>query len=256
MNNYQDQILQILTRNQRITVSQLSELLDVSNSTVRRQLIILEKKGLLLRTHGGAQLPSPLFYEPPYEERSANMVDAKRNIALLGRTLIDTQRVIGISGGTTCTELAKQLRTLHGATIVTNAINIALELQSQKENRVVVTGGTLNSFSYELVGHLVSHSLETIHMDIVFLGVSGIDVQFGFSMSDEPEAVAGRAFMKSSEKTVIVADHTKLQKSTFAHLCHINAVDILITDAGITQEQLTQLSQAGLNILVASHMSD
>ena len=166
MASYQAQILQILTRTQRISVSQLSELLDVSNSTVRRQLNMLENKGFLVRTHGGAQLPSPLFYELPYEERSANMVDAKRNIAQLARTLIDTQRVVGISGGTTCTELAKQLRTLQGATIVTNAINIALELQSQKENRVVVTGGTLNSYSYELVGHLVSHSLETIHMDI------------------------------------------------------------------------------------------
>jgi len=252
MSNHQNQIMTYLTQYESMGVSELSNLLDVSPATIRRQLAKLEVKGLLIRTHGGANLIRPITYELPYEKRAAHKVDAKRMIAVKAKSLIPPNAIVGLSGGTTCTELARQLRTFENLTIVTNAINIALELHGHKENRLMVTGGMLNFYSYELVGNLVSSSLQNVHLDIAFLGASGIDLDFGFSMSDEPEAVAGRAFMATSDKSVIIADSTKLGTRTFARLCSLDAIDLLITDDGINSDQINSLKGAGLEVLVIS----
>jgi DeoR family transcriptional regulator of aga operon len=249
--NRQMQILQHLSRHDSLEVGQLSDLLQVSPSTIRRELRVMQKSGLLRRTHGTAQLPTPIHYELPYENRAAHQIEAKRKIAAAAKQLISSELVIGLSGGTTCTELARYLRAMEHITVVTNAVNIALELQGQLGKRVIVTGGQLNQDSYELVGHLVAQSLESMHLDLAFLGATGVDLAFGFSVADEPEAVASRAFMAAAERTITLADHSKIGKATFARLCPLTAVDLLITDEGITSEQQARLHEAGLKVLVA-----
>ncbi len=247
----QMKILQHLTRHDSLEVGQLSELLQVSPSTIRRELRVMQKSGLLKRTHGTAQLPTPIRYELPYENRAAQHVEAKRKIAATAKQLIKGEMVIGTSGGTTCTELARQLRAMENVTIVTNAVNIALELQGQLGKRVIVTGGLLNQDSYELVGQVVAQTLENMHLDLAFLGATGVDLSFGFSMADEPEAVASRAFMAAAGQTIILADHSKIGRVTFARLCRLTEVDLLITDDGITGDQQSALETAGLKVSVA-----
>jgi DeoR family transcriptional regulator, aga operon transcriptional repressor len=190
-------------------------------------------------------------YEAPYESRAAANVDAKRAIAAAAMRLIGSGAVIGLSGGTTCTELARQLRAVEQVTVVTNAVNIALELYGQPNKRLMLTGGLLNQNSYELVGGLVSESLQDVHIDTAFLGASGIDPTFGFSMSDEPEAAVGRAFKAAADRTIVLADHTKIGRRTFARLCRLTEVDLLITDQGIVADDGAALEHAGLKILVA-----
>jgi DeoR/GlpR family transcriptional regulator of sugar metabolism len=102
-----------------------------------------------------------------------------------------------------------------------------------------------------LVGHLVAQSLETMHLDLAFLGATGVDLSFGFSVADEPEAVASRALMAAAGKTIVLADHSKIGQATFARLCRLPEVDLLITDDGVLPEQLTKLQEAGLKVLVA-----
>jgi DeoR family transcriptional regulator of aga operon len=245
------EILQHLTQHNSLEVSQLSELLHVSPSTIRRDLRVMQKSGLLRRAHGTAQLPTPIRYELPYENRAAQHLEAKRKIAMAAKQLMTQGLVIGFSGGSTCTELARQLRAMENITVVTNAVNIALELQGQLGKRVIVTGGVLNQDSYELVGHLVAQSLETMHLDLAFLGATGVDLSFGFSVADEPEAVASRALMAAAGKTIVLADHSKIGQATFARLCRLPEVDLLITDDGVLPEQLTKLQEAGLKVLVA-----
>jgi DeoR family transcriptional regulator of aga operon len=251
LNKHQAAIMQYLSQQGDAEVSELEELLSVSSSTIRRQLTWMEENGLLERFHGGARLPTPIAYELPYEKRLAHEMEAKRAIAAKAKSLLTSNLVIGISGGTTCTELARQLRTLDNITVVTNAVNIALELHGQPGSRLMVTGGTLNKNSYELVGDLVTQSVRNFHFDIAFLGVSGISTNFGFSMSDEPEAVAGRAFMAAAERIIIVADHSKVGKSTFARLCSLDDVDMLITDSQIAPDQLAVLEKTGLEVFIA-----
>ncbi|HXV43004.1 MAG TPA: DeoR/GlpR family DNA-binding transcription regulator [Anaerolineae bacterium] len=247
----QMKILQHLTQHDSLEVGQLSELLQVSPSTIRRELRVMQKSGLLQRTHGTAQLPIPIHYELPYENRAAHHVEAKRKIAAAAKQMIQRELVIGLVGGTTCTELARQLRAMEDIIVVTNAVNIALELQGQLGKRVIVTGGVLNQDSYELVGHLVTQSLQNMRLDLAFLGVSGVDLEFGFSMSDEPEAVASRAFMAAAAQSIVLADHSKIGKTTFARLCPLTDVDLLITDDEITPEQQLGLEEVGLKVWVA-----
>jgi len=252
MNEYQRKIMAHLIQNESVGVKKLSSLLQISDSTTRRQLTFMEKKGMIVRMHGGARLANPITYELLYENRAAQALVAKRKIAAAALSLTSPDLVIGLSGGTTCTELARLLRTLERITVVTNAINVALEIQSQASRRIMVTGGLLNQNSYELVGNQVSQSLQNVHIDITFLGVSGISVEFGFSMHDEPEAVAGRAFMAAADRTIVLADSSKVGKSTFARLCAIKDVHLLITDDQIQPQQVNSLKGAGLEVLIAT----
>lgn len=252
MNDYQRKIMAHLIQHESVGVKKLSQLLQISDSTTRRQLSLMEKSGLIVRTHGGARLANPITYELLYENRAAQAQVAKRKIAAAALSLISPGLVIGLSGGTTCTELARLLRTMEQITVVTHAINIALEIQSQAGRRIMVTGGLLNQNSYELVGNQVSQSLQNVHLDIAFLGVSGISAEFGFSMQDEPESVAGRAFMAAADRTIVLADSSKVGKSTFARLCSLRNVHQLITDDQIEPRQLAILRDAGLEVRIAA----
>ena len=247
----QIRILQLLSRSDSLEVTKLSELLQVSPSTIRRELTVMEESGLLVRTHGMARLPSPIRYELPFEERAAHQIEAKRKIAAAAKRLVEPGQVVGLSGGTTATELARQLRAMEDVTIVTNAVNIALELQGQSTKRVMVTGGIMNQGSYDLVGDLAVQSLQNVHLDLAFQGVSGIDLNFGFTVADEPDAVVARALKAASDRTVIIADHAKIGKATFARFCTLPEVDMLITDDGITSEQCATLEEAGLIVVMA-----
>ena len=247
----QMRIMQHLAQHESSEIAELSELLKVSPSTIRRDLRIMENNGLLLRSHGSARLPTPIQYKDLYEHRAAQQIEAKKKIATAAKRLIKPGQVIGLSGGTTSTELARQLRAASDITIVTNAINVALELQGFGK-QVIVTGGRLNQNSYELVGDLQTQSLQNMRLDISFLGVNGINIEFGFSMHDEPEAVASRAFKAASERTIIIADHTKIGKATFARFCALNEVDSLITDNGIPDDQRIALEEAGLKVQMAT----
>jgi DeoR family transcriptional regulator of aga operon len=244
-------ILQHLAVHDNVEVTDLGELLHVSSSTIRRELRAMEDNGLLVRTHGGAHLPSPIHYAIPYEKRAAQHVNEKRMIALAARKLVKPGTVIGIMGGTTCTELARVLRPLEHLTVVTNALNVALELQGPLSRRVVVTGGMLNQNSYELVGSQASQSLDSVHLDLAFLGVSGISLEYGFSMSDEPEAAVGRAFIAAADRAVVIADHSKIGQVTFARLCPLNSLGLLVTDKNTEPGQKKALEHVGLAVLIA-----
>jgi DeoR/GlpR family transcriptional regulator of sugar metabolism len=243
-------IHQLIIRHE-IEVDELSSLLHVSPSTIRRELRVMEKEGLLIRTHGAAHLRVPIDYDFPYADRAAKQLDEKRAIALAATRLITPGMVLALVGGTTCTALARMLRPLDELTVVTSAINVALELQGQSNKRVIVTGGTLNRNSYELVGSQAISSLENIHCEMAFLGASGMSAEYGLSMSDEPEAAVGRALIASAERAVVLADHTKLGKRGLVRVCPLNQVPLLITDAQAAPQQVEPLARAGLEVIIA-----
>jgi DeoR/GlpR family transcriptional regulator of sugar metabolism len=244
-------IIHQLAIRHEMEVEELSRLLHVSPSTIRRELSVMEKDGLLVRTHGAAHLRLPIDYDPPYASRAANQLHEKRAIALAATQLVTPGMLLALVGGTTCTALARMLRSLDDLTIVTSAINVALELQGQPNKRVIVTGGTLNRNSYELVGSQAIGSLENVHCEMAFLGASGMSPEYGLSMSDEPEAAVGRALIASADRAVVLADHTKLGKRGLVRVCPLEQLSLLITDARAAPEQLASLRRAGLEVIVA-----
>jgi DeoR family transcriptional regulator of aga operon len=247
----QIQILQYLNRHESVDIAALSDILQISASTVRREVAAMEESGLLVREHGSVRLPIPIRYELPFEARAAATVTAKRKIAARAAELVQPRQVIGMSGGTTVTELARQLRAHEEITVVTTAVNVAIELQGTPGKRVMVTGGILDQTSYELVGDLVTQALRTVHLDVVFQGVSGINADFGFSVADEPAAVVARALRDSADRVIVLADHTKLGQRSFVRAYGLAAAHTLITDDGITPAQRAELEAIGVRVLVA-----
>jgi DeoR family transcriptional regulator, aga operon transcriptional repressor len=228
----------------------IAERLSISLATVRRDLAALERRGLIERTWGGAKVRSPIEYLSDFKAVAHKEAPAKRAIAAAAAAHVEPGMVVGLSGGTTCTELARWLRG-KPITVVTNAINVATELYNHSLTKVIVTGGMLNSYSYELVGEMVAYTLQEYRLDICFLGCSGISTDFGFSMRDHLESAIARAFLSVSKRAIVIADHSKVGEQTLARFAPLSVIERFITDEQLDTTWHKRLEKAGLNVEVA-----
>jgi len=240
-------ILEQLAASGSASVEQLSELLDVSGATIRRDLKQLADQHLLARTHGGAAVQE-VSYELPVRYRAERHSAQKRRIGQAAAELVPEGGVVGITGGTTTTEAARALSTRTGLTVVTNALNIAAELAIRPNLSLIVTGGMARSASFELVGPIAEQTLSGYHLDIALLGVDGIDAAAGCTTHDDVESRTNAALIRQAKRTVVLADSTKLGKVAFATICRLQAVHILITDKNTDSAELDSLRSAGLDI--------
>ncbi|WP_369212189.1 DeoR/GlpR family DNA-binding transcription regulator [Streptomyces flavofungini] len=231
-------------------VTQLSRLLGVSQATVRRDLRHLSEQRLLDRTHGGA-LAGGLSIELPLQHRADQRSPQKRAIARAAAALVPEGAVVGLTGGTTTTEVARLLADRGPVTIVTNAVNIAANLVLRPHVTLIVIGGTARSQSYELVGPIAEKTLADHHTDIAFLGVDGISAAHGCTTHDQLEAATDRSFAFHGSRTVVVADHSKIGRTTFAKICPAADVHTLITDADAPAAELAALGDLGVRVTVA-----
>jgi DeoR family transcriptional regulator of aga operon len=253
MRSRQELIHSLILRHGELRAEEVCEALLISPATVRRDFAALERRGLIERTWGGAAVRNAVNYLGDFLEAANLERNAKRAIAAYAADLVKPGMVIGLSGGTTCTELARWLRG-SPITVVTNSVNVAAELYNLSHTKVILTGGALNNYSYELVGEMVVTSLSDYRLDVCFLGCSGLTPDFGFSMWDHPEAAVARAFLAASERAHVVSDHTKIGRRTFARFATISDIDLLITDEGADKESLATLEAAGLATEVAPYI--
>lgn len=249
----QEQIHALILRQGELKAEEISAQLGASLATVRRDLAALERRGLVERTWGGARVRNAVNYLDDYRRMADDEELAKRAVAAEASTLAEPGMVIGLSGGTTCTELARWLRG-KPITVVTNAINVATELYNHSHTKVIVTGGALNTYSYELVGEMVGYTLREYHLDLCFLGCSGLTPDFGFSMRDHSESAVARAFLAASQRAVVVADHTKIGRATLTRFAPLSAIDRLITDEGLSADWREKLEAAGLDVELAPRL--
>lgn len=241
-------ILEELSARGSVTVSELTDRLGVSAATVRRDLEHLEDQRLLTRTHGGA-VAQMVSYELPLRYKSARRQEQKRRIGREAARRVHDGAAIGLTGGTTTTEVAREIvdRRL---TVVTNALNIASELAIRPNIKLVVTGGVARPESYELVGPLAEQTLAGLHLDVTFIGADGITAEAGLTTHHEIEAHTDRALMERARHVVAVADGSKLGKVAFARICPITAVHELVTDAEADPEELRAIAEAGVRVTV------
>jgi DeoR family transcriptional regulator, aga operon transcriptional repressor len=249
----QHQLHNLVLQRGEVEAEDIVQALHISLATVRRDLASLERRGLVERTWGGAKVRSPIEYLADFKEAADKAASAKRAIAAAAVQHVQEGMVIGLSGGTTCTELARWLRG-KPVTVVTNAINVATELYNHSHTKVIVTGGALNSYSYELVGDMVNHTLREYHLDICFVGCSGITPDFGFSMRDGLESAIARAFLSVSQRAIVVADHSKVGEKTLARFTTLQSIERLITNEGLNKAWLGKLEKAGLKVEVAKEL--
>lgn len=248
-------ILDMLATQGEVTVDELVERLDASPATARRDLDSLAEQRLLTRTHGGA-IAQSVAYELPIRYKSHHRTDEKARIAQVARDLVAPGAVVGLSGGTTTTAIAAALAASedtaqHGLTIVTNAVNIAAQLATRPDIKVVVTGGVIHSRSYELVGPFAEQLLSGIQLDIAFIGVNGMAAETGATTHDEREAAVNRMMAQRARRAVIVVDSSKIGVSSFAFVGGPELFPTVITDAGITEASRAALESVGHSVLLA-----
>jgi DeoR family transcriptional regulator of aga operon len=227
-----------------VSVSELAQLLGVSTASVRRDLQLLEQQRLLSRTHGGA-VASGLI-ELPLRYKSGRHVEEKRRIAAEAARRADGVAAVGLTGGTTTTEVARVLMTRPGLTVVTNALNIASELALRPDLKLIVTGGTARAESYELVGPLAEHTLDGLNVDVAFVGVDGISADAGLTTHHEVEAHTNLHLIGRAARVVVVADGSKVGRRALARIAGLDDIDELITDGSADPAELTRLKDAGV----------
>jgi len=240
-------ILERLSNGGSVTASGLSRDLEVSPATIRRDLQLLERQRLLARTHGGA-VAHGVLYELPLRYKTARHREEKRRIAAAAAERVADGSAVGLTGGTTTTEVGRALATRENVTVVTNALNIASELAVRPNVKLVVTGGVARSESYELVGPLAEQSLEELNLDIVFVGVDGIDPDAGLTTHHEIEAHTNRALIDRSRLAVVVADSSKIGQVGFARICELSRIDEIITDTAAEARVLRTIEEAGVRV--------
>jgi DeoR family transcriptional regulator of aga operon len=239
-------ILELLARDGTVTVADLAAELGVSEATVRRDLQALGEQRLLERSHGGA-VAHGTAHELPVRYRTGRS-DEKRRIARAAAELVTDGIAVGLTGGTTTTEVARMLVARQELTVVTNALNIAVELAVRPDLKLIVTGGVARSASYELVGALADATLRGLYVDVAFVGVDGVDAERGLTTQNEVEAATNRALMARAKRTVVVADASKLGRVAFAEIAGVERADQLITNSGADAEQVERLRAAGLHV--------
>ncbi|MBM6405861.1 DeoR/GlpR transcriptional regulator [Phycicoccus sp. CSK15P-2] len=252
-------LLDLVSERGSVSISEISDVLGVSGATVRRDLNTLAEHGLVTRTHGGASARGS-GYELPLQYKIARQADAKTAIARTVAGLLRQGDAVGLNGGTTTTEVARAIGRSSalqpegegpGVTIVTNALNIAYEMSVREHVKIVVTGGVPRRQSYELVGPLVGASLRDFSIDWAVLGVDGLSGQFGATTVHEGEAQASRELAGVARRVLVAADSTKIGRSTFARICPLSTVDVLVTDRPVSADVEAELTAAGVELLVA-----
>lgn len=249
-------ILDLLAADGEVNVDELVERFGASAATTRRDLDSLAEQRLLTRTHGGAVAHS-VAYELPIRYKSHQRSHEKESIALVAAALVAPGMVVGLSGGTTTTAIAAALAARDdlaagtGITVVTNAVNIAAQLATRPDIKVVVTGGVIHSRSYELVGPFVEQLLRGVRLDIAFIGVNGMDAAAGATTQDEREAAVNRMMAERARRAVVVTDSSKIGTVAFAAVGGPELFPVLLTDDGLDAASLTALRDAGYEVLTA-----
>ena len=241
-------ILEELSTSGTVGVTELCDRLGVSAATVRRDLELLEDQRLLTRTHGGA-VAQMVSYELPLRYRSATRQEQKRRIGQEAARRVHDGAVIGLTGGTTTTEVARAIAH-RSLTVVTNALNIASELAIRPNIKLLVTGGVARPETYELVGPIADATVEDLNLDIVFIGSDGITAKAGLTTHHEIEAHTDRAVMNRGTTVVVVADGSKLGRVAFVQICPIEAVHEIVTDGDADPGELAAIGEAGVPVTV------
>ncbi|MEU9287196.1 DeoR/GlpR family DNA-binding transcription regulator [Streptomyces sp. NPDC048275] len=257
-------ILDEVRRRGGVRVNELTRKLGVSDMTVRRDLDALARQGMVEKVHGGAvPVVEASTHEPGFEAKSGLELTAKEDIARAAAELVAPGTAIALSGGTTTYALAHRLVDVPDLTVVTNSVRVAdvfhtaqrVSGQRQGAATVVLTGG-VRTPSDSLVGPVADQAIESLHFDVLFLGVHGISVEAGLSTPNLAEAETNRRLVQSARRVVVVADHTKWGTVGLSSFAALEQVDTLVTDAGLPAAARAEISEHLRRLVVAGEPGD
>lgn len=255
LNRRSERIIKLLLRTGSATIDEILAEAGSSAPSIRRDLARLENRGLIKRTHGGATLVEPLLYEPfrydsSFLAREQRHAAEKRRIGLAAAELVQAGESVGLTAGTTTTHVGRSLRHREKITVVTNAINIGMELCNQPGIRTLLTGGVVPwAWSFSLTGSAALNFLDDVYLDKVFLSVTGLDLERGATTLETEEALVFRKMLKQSKEVIIVADPSKLGQVSPAFICPASEIHLLITSSSAKDEDIAPFASLGIRIL-------
>ena len=253
------EILRLLLNEGKASVDELSSTLGASPASIRRDLIRLESHGLVTRTLGGAMLTGsgsavyePFRFDASFQERVDRFAAEKQRIARAAAALVSENETVGFTAGATTTLIARLLLHRKNLHVVTNAVNIGMELSSAPRVDTMLTGGTLRwAGAFSLVGLAAIEALSVVVMDKLFLSATGVDVEHGATIIQQDEAAVFRAMVRQARQVIVVADSSKVGRVSPAMTCQPARIDLLITDNGISEEASEAFAKANIKIVVA-----
>ena len=232
------------------SVSSLCKLLRVSAVTVRKDLKLLEKSNKLYRTHGGATNTNPFTIDRPVNEKENLQKEEKKAIAVKAAQYIDSNDSIIIASGTSLLALAREIKPDQKLTVITSAIQVAEELVKHPNIEILQLGGLIRHSSSSVVGAYAESILKDFFCTKLFMGVDGIDFEFGITTSNSMEAQLNKGMMQVVQKVIILADHTKFGKRGFSRVCGLDEIDEIITDKKISPSIVEKCVNSGIKITV------
>jgi DeoR family transcriptional regulator of aga operon len=251
-----EQMLVVVRDHDFVRVSELGSMFGVSEMTVRTDLDALSQLGLLRRIRGGAVQGSAARRERPFEETSAAFAVEKSKIGHAAAQLVNPGETVILDVGTTTTAVARALlqrQELGEIVVVTNALNIALELEAGTPRiTVIVTGGTLRPLQHSLINPLGDTVLERIAGATLFLGCNGVHPVAGVTNINLPEADIKRRMLRAARRRIVVADGSKIGEIEVARLCQLDEITLLVTGSSADPESVKELRAAGLQVLIAT----
>ncbi len=243
-------VLQIVRQRGAVRVDELCEALSVSPATVRRDLEILETGGGIHRVHGGAVSGGGRLDEPMFDDKTSLAGEQKVRIARQALMNIHEGDTVYLDGGSTLLELTRLLRERNDITVVTNSLRAAAELAATGP-RLILLGGEFRRRSQTVVGTLTRSMLETLFLDVAFMGTIGIDLEAGLTTTDPNEAFTKQLVMTRARRVVLLADSSKIGKISFAHAGALEAISVFITDAGADHAFLNRARKLRLTVEIA-----
>lgn len=244
-------ILDLLMQHNSILVTDLAEHLNVSSVTIRKDLTDLEKEKKLYRNHGKAILINPYINDRNVNEKEKFHIEEKRLIGMQAASLITSKDSILIASGTTMHALARCIQTTDKLTVITASLQVAHILSKDKNIDIIQLGGMLRHSSLSVVGKYAEAALSDFSCSKLYIGVDGIDLDFGITTTDMMEASLNRVMMQTAQKTIVLADSSKFGRQGFSKIADMEDIDQIITDSKIPPTTAKRIEEMGIILTIA-----
>ena len=243
-------ILNILSKQDSISVVELSRVFGVSEVSIRNDLSHLEHKGLLIRTRGGAIKKQPINFDLNLNQRLKKFYKEKQKIGRKAVEYIHEGDTIVMDSGSTTLQIAKNLNNFKQIKLITNSLPIAESVADFEGVEVIIPGGVMRPEMRSLVGPMAERNLLQYYCDIAFLAVDGIDCEYGISTPVIYEATFCKTMIDIAKKVIVVSDSSKFRRRSFVKIASMDEIDMVITDQGIPEDQKFKLEKMHLDLIL------
>jgi DeoR family transcriptional regulator, aga operon transcriptional repressor len=253
----QNQILHLLARQPRITVTEICTQFGVSEATARRDLESLASQDKLQRVHGGAISVLHAPPEPPMIQRQIEQAGEKIRIGYTAASLVQDGETVFLGSGTTVLEVARQLWnnrtqwTPRGLTVITNSLPVINILAGVTEITLISLGGMLRQSELSFIGHITEQALAEVRADKVILGIHALSLEHGLTNDYLPETMTDRAILRAGRQVILLVDHTKIGRVSTALLAPIDSVNTIVTDPQAPKEFIAAAESRGIHVIIA-----